>query len=247
MKKKILTRILAVCFAAITLIGGAIAAVNSAPVQVDMNFNLPIMYNGEIQTFKDVTGKTVYPLVYQGTTYLPVRAVCSLAGIPVKWDQETGTILLGNGDRKYVDENIFKNWMVVGEGADVSWIKDDPALLTVDGKLYQNGVRLNETSSMNRRSFGCLNLDGKYKDYSVLHTVVESSTDGTLYFTTCNWYGTMIDDLPSSKILTSIDLKAGVPTEVNVQIGNNTEVHFGWKEGNPSQKTDLRMVDLWLK
>ena len=50
---------------------------------------------GEAQTFLDAKGNRVYPITYQGSTYLPVRAVAGLAGFEVNWDQATRTVDLG--------------------------------------------------------------------------------------------------------------------------------------------------------
>lgn len=43
----------------------------------------------------DVNGNPVYPLLYNGTTYLPIRAVSNMLGLNVDWDGATQTVLLG--------------------------------------------------------------------------------------------------------------------------------------------------------
>lgn len=45
-----------------------------------------VMYDFEIQTFKDVYGDTVYPIIYDGSTYLPIRAISKLMEAPIEWD-----------------------------------------------------------------------------------------------------------------------------------------------------------------
>lgn len=55
---------------------------------------ITVKYNGEVQTLKDAAGNTVYPVSYNGTTYLPVRAVSNMLGVAVAWDQSTQTVLL---------------------------------------------------------------------------------------------------------------------------------------------------------
>lgn len=69
------------------------AAVES--VKVVMSSTVTITLDGEVQSFKDANGKIVYPLSYEGTTYLPVRAVCGLVNISVEWDGTTNTVILG--------------------------------------------------------------------------------------------------------------------------------------------------------
>ena len=56
---------------------------------------ITIKMEGEAQTFLDAKGNRVYPITYQGSTYLPVRAVAGLAGFEVNWDQATRTVDLG--------------------------------------------------------------------------------------------------------------------------------------------------------
>lgn len=59
-----------------------------------------VMYDFEIQTFKDANGSRVYPLNYNGSTYLPVRAVSSLMDEPITWDGTAKRICIGDGDEE---------------------------------------------------------------------------------------------------------------------------------------------------
>jgi len=77
---------------------GVIAAGNTEEITALLNYGIKINYNGEVQTFKDANGNVVYPISYNGTTYLPVRAVSNLYGIPVDWDGANNTVLLGLGN-----------------------------------------------------------------------------------------------------------------------------------------------------
>jgi hypothetical protein len=65
-----------------------------------------VMYDFEIQTFQDVNGDTVYPIIYNGSTYLPVRAISKLMNAPIDWDGVTKTISINDEDSVYavVDE-----------------------------------------------------------------------------------------------------------------------------------------------
>ncbi|NMA03209.1 MAG: copper amine oxidase N-terminal domain-containing protein, partial [Clostridiales bacterium] len=44
---------------------------------------------------KDADGRTVEPFIYNGTTYLPVRAISESLGKQVGWDQDTKTVYIG--------------------------------------------------------------------------------------------------------------------------------------------------------
>lgn len=67
-------------------------------VTVSLNPGITVTYNGEVQTLKDTNGNTVYPMLYGGTTYLPVRAVGNMLGLVVNWNQSMQTVLLGEPD-----------------------------------------------------------------------------------------------------------------------------------------------------
>ena len=56
-----------------------------------------IVIDGETLEPKDVNGNIVDAVIYEGTTYLPVRAVAQALGAEVGWDQETRTVYLDTG------------------------------------------------------------------------------------------------------------------------------------------------------
>ena len=74
---------------------GAGATSGMQEIAAYLNANITVKLDGEAQTFLDAKGNRVYPITYQGSTYLPVRAVAGLVGLDVDWDQATQTVLLG--------------------------------------------------------------------------------------------------------------------------------------------------------
>lgn len=59
-----------------------------------------VMYDFVIQSFQDINGDTVYPLIYNGSTYLPVRAVSKLMDEPIAWDGAAKKISIGDGEEE---------------------------------------------------------------------------------------------------------------------------------------------------
>ena len=57
--------------------------------------NVLIMYDFEQLTFKDEKGNTVYPINYNGSNYLPLRAIADLMGEDIVWDSVTKTVYIG--------------------------------------------------------------------------------------------------------------------------------------------------------
>lgn len=84
---------------ALALVCGMVIGANAADtlkeISAYLNYGITIKYNGEVQNPTDAGGNRVYPISYNGTTYLPVRAVSNMLGIGVDWDGATQTVLLG--------------------------------------------------------------------------------------------------------------------------------------------------------
>lgn len=77
-----------------TLIAPATAA-TMKQIKVAMG-NIKIYVDGELQIPCDATGKQVEPMIYNGTTYLPVRALTSmLTNRPVTWDAAAQAVYIG--------------------------------------------------------------------------------------------------------------------------------------------------------
>jgi len=79
------------------------AASTVTTIQAVLASYITIKYDGEVQTLRDANGDIVYPLSYRNTTYLPVRAISGILDLPIEWDEETSTILLGNTSKSLFD------------------------------------------------------------------------------------------------------------------------------------------------
>lgn len=63
-------------------------------VAASINYDITVTFNGEAKALSNVNGQQVYPVLYGGTTYVPIRAIGYLLGLNVDWDQATRTVLL---------------------------------------------------------------------------------------------------------------------------------------------------------
>lgn len=63
-------------------------------IQAEIHRDMTIIVDGKVQSFEDANGSKVYPILYNGTTYLPVRAIGNLMKKDVGWDGTTKTITL---------------------------------------------------------------------------------------------------------------------------------------------------------
>lgn len=53
-----------------------------------------VQMDGQTQTFYNVNGEEVSPIIYEGSVYLPVRAIGEMMGMDVSWDSATSTVSL---------------------------------------------------------------------------------------------------------------------------------------------------------
>lgn len=73
---------------------GAVAGPAVQNITASLANDIKITLNGEAWTPMD-NGNPMAPIIYNGRTYLPVRAVGEAVGIKVAWDEATRTVILG--------------------------------------------------------------------------------------------------------------------------------------------------------
>ena len=95
------------------MLTGIFAVAKDLYKKIDVIYNdIKIEIDGEKFIPKDVNGNIVEPFIYNGTTFLPVRALATAFGKDVAWDDETYTVSLNSKeeaqqDSKGDDNNIF--------------------------------------------------------------------------------------------------------------------------------------------
>lgn len=107
MKKNFKTKIICSALAVSLLSVGAYAANNSKKVDIFFR-NIKIMIDGAEYVPTDADGNKVEPFIYNGTTYLPVRAVATAFDKDVEWDGKSATVYLGKKDRMSPDTRLDK-------------------------------------------------------------------------------------------------------------------------------------------
>lgn len=168
---------------AIVLFCLGVGAANVAQrVQADICPHFTVIMDGEKQTFTDANGTEVYPLVYNGTTYLPVRSISNLIGKNVFWDAATSTITLKSpsydlgGTLLFEDKNIAIRFDKIVREKPYSWSSSE------ETKLYLNVQ--NKTASEFQLVPGSFSVNGlSYNSFSGLQSVAPMST-GNISFST---------------------------------------------------------------
>ncbi|MBQ8002325.1 MAG: RICIN domain-containing protein [Clostridia bacterium] len=69
-----------------------IMALAATPVMADDN--VTVILDGEVIDCRNAAGEEVPPLLIDGTTYLPVRAIANALNLDVQWDDETKSVFI---------------------------------------------------------------------------------------------------------------------------------------------------------
>lgn len=80
--------------------GVTVAAANTTTLYNVLTEGIKIVIDGKEFTATDANGTVVQPMIYNGTTYLPVRAVANAFDKAVYWDGAETTVYLGKMDGK---------------------------------------------------------------------------------------------------------------------------------------------------
>ncbi len=138
----------------------------------------------------DVNGNPVETFVYNGTTYVPLRAVSQSLGENVDWDGATQSVYIGErpGTKQYL-LTVCPPYQTTGDYS-------TPATISMAGQKYANGFVLGETDGTDYLTSGTalFNLNGQYNtlEFDVGHIDGRSMgnctlnlyLDGTLAFST---------------------------------------------------------------
>ena len=90
------------------MVMGTAAASQSNSVTATFRPDVTLKVNGTTYTVRDTTGVKVSPLIYNGTTYLPLSSLGQLLGAEVSWDNDSQTVIIHDDDASYIGESKAK-------------------------------------------------------------------------------------------------------------------------------------------
>ncbi|WP_236575682.1 stalk domain-containing protein [Paenibacillus sp. USDA918EY] len=135
----------------LTAASGVYAGAKLQEVKAYLNSSIQLKFNGTPVQPRDEKGNAVLPITYNGTTYLPVRAVADVMGIAVSYNPETYTVELGEKSEG----------VAIAKGFESMYYTKDPAQTTYQGKDYKEAYFDNAGSK--RSSSFMLFPKGKYQ------------------------------------------------------------------------------------
>jgi len=65
------------------------------------NYEIKLSLNGEAYTPTDDDGRELKPIIYEGRTYLPLKAFADTLGVFVDWDPSSKTVIIATNDENF--------------------------------------------------------------------------------------------------------------------------------------------------
>ena len=145
-------------------------------ITVYLKPDVKIMYDFVIQEFRDVNQRVVYPIIYQGTTYLPVRAISGLMGASIEWNSNTQTITINKEvvDQEEERSNVVALTDLFNQAVDlynqstskISILQStqDPAVLQMMAKEVSSDYRMAQYNTSFGKELGSLSFTPSEKE-----------------------------------------------------------------------------------
>ena len=202
-----------------------------------------IYVNGNLVDLKDGNGKKVEPFVFNGTTFLPVRAISEALNQNVEWDAKNNSIYIGKAPNKqpsvWLDEMDYsderKTSAVIDRLGDNNNDTDNAGTKHQHGLIYGTYIQSDSNSRLSRT----YTLDQKYTKLTGVFALTNpfSSTDTK---TMLKIYG---DD---RLLFASKEMTEGVmPEEVNVDVTGVTNLIIVFSGGGNNADLGFYDAGLW--
>ena len=101
---------------------------------IDIKIGVNIYVDDRTFTPTDVNGNPVLPFIYNGTTYLPARAIANVFGANVKWDGKTQSVYIEKNQLDAQNDTPFR----ANTKLETQTVSGSEVKIYVDGKLYES-------------------------------------------------------------------------------------------------------------
>lgn len=178
--KKIVVLLL-VC---VLILGGKIVFSNSiTSITAQINPAINYTLDGEKFVPRDMDGSVMDTIIYNGRSYVPLRAIAEAMDIAVDWEGSTSTIILGEKEGK--GQSLFSmNFKTTGSGnVDIQKTTESKFLTFTAGAqnvAFEEGIFIENTSSSTSASASItFNTNKKYQKL-YLKTFIHKDTDSNV-------------------------------------------------------------------
>lgn len=146
---------------------GTVPGAKPADITAQIDPGVIVEYDGKAQKMTDANGNTVYPILYNGTTYLPVRAVSDMLSIDVTWNQNTRTVALVKAPKPTDDPSSYFDF---GNGVKAKSMSDKVRVVYRNGEAEFFGFNQIDDLRAALKKEGC--------SESLIDEAIEIFTDG---------------------------------------------------------------------
>ena len=181
-----------------------------------LNYTIDIVLDGEVQELVDAQGNRVYPISYNGTTYVPIRGVSTILGLGVEWDSVNGNVVLTTNPE--VDKvDLLKD---VTKSTDYSYILSEKTqrILVSDNSNteYDNGLYCKVLKNQDFKAKDFVNIPIKKEVKKISFNAYSDTRCSINMF---NQQGKLLKTfyLPGDKTMSF---------EYEIDSSSNTEIHF---------------------
>lgn len=240
----------------------AVASTSSWNVTATVSPDIKISLNGQQQNLKDGAGAAVHPVIINGSTYLPVRAIGDLTGVVVDWDAGTKTVILNQGgviappkvDEPYKDAQNYGTTSLFDVSSEVAnHIAADKIISKTTADTMRNGE--NHQSVTKQRLSDYVGYGKEYhfqfatvfntnKAYKEANIIFWPSEDISVDFRILGTNDKKISNDKNWELLneTTYNPQSGTYGELNANIAGYDRIILQMKKSNPDASGEPLMV-----
>lgn len=203
-----------------TITGGVVSAIDTTTLYDVITNGIKIVVDGKKLDPTDANGNRVEPIIYNGTTYLPVRAVANAVGKAVYWDGPNFTVYLGDmgGELEYPTVQL-EDMVSIGDN-----VEKTNRLTDNYGNGYEHAVRNYQTHT--NLEYLCNMKYSRFK--AVLYVPEGVDSDSSRYLTIIADGKTIYKSPEMTKISAPVDI------DINITGYNDIQIKFSdyaWDDG----------------
>lgn len=186
----------------------------------------------EVVMGNDMAGNKIEPFAYEGTTYLPVRAITEALGKTVQWDEATNTVFIGDGEITPAQGSAVDLLEITSPfSIDHASVKSNYSLAAVE---YKNAI--NFKSYLYKQGHANFNLEGKYTN---LTAKLGSDQEGTTI---------RFDFIADGRLLQSYDVISGqLPIDVNLNVSGVRLLEIKYEVTSKNNDSDTGLADIMVR
>lgn len=122
-----------------TLTSGMVFAASGTKTIDVIYDNIKILIDGKEYQPTDANGDAVEPFIYNGTTYLPVRAIANAFDKDVDWEAQASTVSLGSKNYDWLDQMGYADYYSSTKIDKMYAISEDTVM--TDQSKYDRGLK----------------------------------------------------------------------------------------------------------